>query len=194
MLLLLVQTPGFGTFAKETPPEVLPPGRMTYSGTIGNQQTFVCESPYDSEYSPELAGSQCYGTCAPDENQWDWCYTTSESSTWCWCKLQDTAQPLNLQAAAACDYANGEMFDGANCVVPTTAETPAAEECYVPGFELRWSSVMDLYNLVGHDTFTSLLTDVNTVEEAMSKFVAPAKHEMKRQCEKAKARAPPTTP
>ena len=81
----------------------------------------------------------------------------------------------------SCDYANGEMFDGANCVVPTTAETPAAEECYVPGFELRWSSVMDLYNLVDHDTFTSLLTDVNTVEEAMSKFVAPAKNEMKRQ-------------
>ena len=34
----------------------------------------------------------------------------------------------------------------------------------------------------------------SAVEEAMSKFVAPAKNEMKRQCEKAKARAPPTTP
>ena len=40
LLLLPIQLPGFGTFAKETAPVV--PGRMTYNSVV-NQQSYVCD-------------------------------------------------------------------------------------------------------------------------------------------------------
>ena len=53
LLLFPVQLPGFGSFAKETPPaEVLPPGRMTYNGVV-NQM--VCG-----------AGTEAGNVCDPD--------------------------------------------------------------------------------------------------------------------------------
>lgn len=84
MLLLPVQTPGFGSFAKDTPPEVLVPARMTYSGTTGSQQqVYVCDPAHDKwNPGPAEAGLgglvQCYSEpyWSQSEGTWyQWCYT-----------------------------------------------------------------------------------------------------------------------
>ena len=181
MLLLLVQT-RLRTFAK---------GRRGAAAGADDVQRHdrqpadTCLRIADSS-TARARRSQCYGVRAGREPV-GLVLHHFESSTRVLCKLQ-AAQPLNLQPRRPATTPTGRCSTGANCVVPRRRD--ARGQCYVLGFELRWSSVMDLYNLVGHDTFTSRLTDVNTVEEAMSKFVAPAKNEMKRQCEGQGARSP----
>ena len=95
LLLLPVQTPGFGSFAKDTPPEVLAPARMTYSGTSSQQQVYVCDPAYD-KWNPGPAGYegefssfgglvQCYSEpyWYQSEGTWyQWCYTDELCYDW----------------------------------------------------------------------------------------------------------------
>ena len=96
LLLLPLQLPGFGTFAGESAPAV--PERMTYSGTTSGVMTGtpVCDPDWNGWSGSLVVASAtvaCNGACAKKigehKEDYDWCYTTSDSSAWCWCAPLD---------------------------------------------------------------------------------------------------------
>ena len=159
MLVLLALSAGFGKFPEEVAPELVLPGRMTYSGTTSS----TCD-PFKSgwryayvegaemnlagvDYGQKVTRDQCFDACgsAPACKQ-AVCYSAGvsvwEADTPCHCYPMNTArtQDSDGKGGSNTGFASIHCNDGRTPTCPTCPTCPTPTKgMYVEGGYLKCS-------------------------------------------------------